>query len=61
MLAHNSSHLRGVDEGHISFVQLLTVARVFEAQPAQPMDTVVHPMPVKMHHIKGLLRCGGAL
>ena len=61
MLAHDTRHLPGVDEGHIPLVQLLTVAWVFEAQPTQPVDAVVHPVPIEMHHIKGLLGCGGAL
>src|SRR5712691_11089494 len=61
MLAHDGSHLPGIDEGHAPLVQLLTVAWVFEAQPTQSVEAVVHPVPIEMDHIKGLLRCRGAL
>src|SRR5215510_12603448 len=61
MLAYDTRHFPGVDEGHIPLVQLLAVARIFEAQPTQPMTAVVHPVPIEMHHIKGLLGYSGAL
>src|SRR5215510_2786122 len=61
MLAYNTRHFPGVDEGHIPLVQLLAVTWVFEAQPTQPMTAVVYPVPIEMHHIKGLLGCSGAL
>ena len=52
---HQPGQVVRMNQFHAPPVQFLLIVRVFKAERSEPELAVVHPVPVKMNHIEGLL------